>query len=158
MWGARHARVYGPLALVALVAGCGGSGNSKSDFVARADAICTSTLRQTRAVVPPASTSQPGGAQAAYLAEVVPLVQSEADQLRALKRPSGNAHDSATLTAYFTALGEVVAAYRQLEAAARRGDAQTVAGVEATLRASPVAELAASYGLRSCGTPASTSA
>lgn len=155
--GIRQARFYGPLALAALLAGCGGSGYTKSDFIARADGICTSTLRQTRALIPPASTSQPGGAQAAYLAEVVPLVQSEADQLRALKRPSGSAHDRATLTAYFTALGETVAAYRQLEAAARRGDAQTVATVEATLRASPVAALAASYGLRSCGTPGSTS-
>ena len=140
------------------VGGCGGGGNTKSDFIARADAICTNTLRQTRALVPPASTSQPGGAQAAYLAEVVALVQSEADQLRALKRPSGDAQDRAALSAYFAALGEVVAAYRQLEAAARRGDAQTVADVEATLQASPVAELAASYGLRACGTPGSTSA
>ena len=117
----------------ALLGGCGGGGNTKSDFIARADGICTSTLRQTRALVPPASTSQPGGAQAAYLAEVVALVQSEADQLRALKRPSGDAQDRAALSAYFTALGEVVAAYRQLEAAAqarrrtddggRRGDA-----------------------------------
>ena len=85
-------------------------------------------------------------------------MQSEADQLRALKRPRGNAHDRAALNAYFAALGEVVAAYRQLEAAARRGDAQTVANVEATLQASPVAGLAASYGLRSCGTPGSTAA
>ena len=156
--GARQARFYGLLALAALLAGCGGGGYTKSDFIARADGICTSTLRETRALVAPASTSQTGGAQAAYLAEVVPLLQSEADQLRALKHPSGSAHDRATLTAYFTALGEVVAAYRQLEAAARRGDAQTVAAVEATLRTSPVAGLAASYGLRSCGTPGSTSA
>jgi hypothetical protein len=159
--GGRQARFYGLLALAALLAaslaGCGGSGYTRSDFIARADGICTSTLRQTRALVPPASTSQPGGAPAAYLAEVVPLVQSEADQLRALKRPSDNAHDRATLSAYFTALGEVAAAYRQLVAAARRGDAQTVADVEATLRASPVAGLAASYGLRSCGAPGSTS-
>ncbi len=83
-------------------------------------------------------------------------MQSETDQLRALKRPGGSAHDRATLTAYLTALGQVAAAYRQLEAAARRGDAQTVANVEATLRASPVSGLAASYGLRSCGTPGST--
>ncbi len=162
MSGARQARFYGLLALAAmltaLLAGCGGSSYTKSDFIARADGICTSTLRQTRALVPPASTSRPGGAQAAYLAEVVPLVQSEADQLRALKRPSGNPHDRATLSAYFTALGAVVAAYRQLVAAARRGDAQTVADLEATLRASPVAELAASYGLRSCGAAGSTSA
>lgn len=157
MSGGRNARVYGLLALAALVAGCGGTGNTKSDFITRADAICTKTLRQTRAIVPPASTSQPGGALAAYLGELVPIVQSEADQLRALKRPSGTARDRVTLSQYFGALGEVVTAYRRLDAAARQGDAQTVADVEATLRTSPVAALAASYGLRTCGTPGATS-
>ena len=155
--GARQARFYGLLALAVMVAGCGGSGYTKSDFVARADAICTSTLRQARALTPPASTPQPGGALAAYLGQLVPLVQSEADQLRALKRPSGNSRDSATLTAYYAALAQIVANYRQLEAAAKRSDTQTVTDVEATLRASPIADLAASYGLQSCATPGSTS-
>jgi hypothetical protein len=155
--GARQAWLYGLLALTVVVAGCGGSGYTKSDFIARADAICTSTVRQARALTPPASTSQPGGALAAYLGELVPLVQSEEHQLRALKRPPGKARDSATLTAYYAALAQIVANYRQLEAAARRGDTQTATDVEATLRASPVADLAASYGLRSCGTPGSTS-
>ena len=140
------------------VAGCGGSSYTKSDFVARANAICTSTLRQTRALSPPASTSQPGGTLAAYLGQLVPLVQSEADQLRALKRPPDDNHDSATLNSYYTALGQIVENYRQLEAAARRGDTQTVTDIEATLRASPVAGLAASYGLGSCSTPGSTTA
>jgi hypothetical protein len=141
-----------------VVAGCGNSGYTKSDFIARADAICTSTLRQTRALVTPTSTSQPGGALAAYLGQLVPLVQSEADQLRALKRPSDSARDTATLTAYYSALTQIVDNYRQLADAAKRGDAQTVTDVEATLRASPVATLAASYGLRTCGTAGSTTA
>jgi hypothetical protein len=145
-------------AFVAVLAGCGGSAYTKSDFIARADAICTSTLRQTRALAPPASTAQPGGALAAYLGQLVPLVQSEANQLRALRRPPGNSRESATLTAYYSALGQIVESYRQLEAAARRGDTQTVTDVEATLRASPAATLAASYGLQSCGTPGSTTA
>lgn len=155
--GARQARLYGLLALALVAAGCGGSGYTKSDFVARADAICTSTVRQARALTPPAATSQPGGALAAYLGQLVPLVQSEEHQLRGLKRPPGNARDSATLTAYYAALAQIVANYGQLEAAARRGDTQTATDVEATLRGSPVADLAASYGLRSCGTPGSTS-
>lgn len=155
--GARQALIYGLLALTVVVAGCGGSGYTKSDFIARADAICTSTLRQARAITPPASTSQPGGALAAYLGQLVPLVQSEAKQLRALKRPPGNAHEAATLTAYYGALAQIVANYRQLEAAASRGDTQTVTDIEATLRANPGAGLAASYGLQTCGTPGSTS-
>jgi hypothetical protein len=159
--GAQNGLLCGLLAvaaMVAMVAGCGGSGYTKSDFVARADAICTSTVRQTRALTPPASTSEPGGVLAAYLGQLVPLVQSEAGQLRALKRPPENARDGATLTAYYQALAQNVQSYQQLEAAAKRGDTQTVTDGEAALRASPVAALAASYGLRSCGTPGSTSA
>ena len=158
MSGARKAWLFGLLAVVTLLAGCGGSSYTKGDFVARADAICTSTLRQTRALAPPSSTSQPGGALAVYLGQLVPLVQSEANQLRALKRPSDGARDSGTLTAYYKALAQIVANYRQLEAAAKRGDTQTVTDVEATLRASPIAALAASYGLQTCGTPGSTTA
>ena len=105
--------------LVALLTGCGGGGYSKSDFIAQANAICTNTLRQTRAVAPPASTAQPG-AMAAYLGRLVPLVQSEADQLRALKRPPGTTRDRLMLSQYFAALGQVVTAYRAFEAAARR--------------------------------------
>jgi hypothetical protein len=154
--GAKQARFYGLLALATVVAGCGGSGYTKSDFVARANAICTSTLRQTRALTPPASTSPPAGALAAYLRHLVPLVQSEVTQLRGLKRPDGTAADRATLTRYLAALGQVVTAYRELERAAKRGDAQTMTNVEAALRASPVAALATSYGLRACSSAGAT--
>ncbi|HUA04196.1 MAG TPA: hypothetical protein VMB27_09845 [Solirubrobacteraceae bacterium] len=142
-------------ALAAIVAGCGGSSYTKSDFVARADGICTNTLRQTRALAPPSAAS--GSALSGYLGKLVPLVESEADQLRALKRPADSARDKAALTAYFAALGQVVDAYRQLESAAARGDDQTIADVEATLNANPVASLAAGYGLKTCGIPGSTS-
>jgi hypothetical protein len=141
-----------------LLSACGGSSYTKADFVARANAICTKTLNQTRAVTPPSSTSRPGGALVAYLGQLVPLLQSEADQIRALKRPpGGTARDRLMLSQYLAALGQVVGAYRQLEAAAKHGDEQTIASIEATLRANPAADLAASYGLRSCGTPGSTS-
>jgi hypothetical protein len=159
VWGPRNARVYRrpalAILLTALLAGCGGGGYSKSDFIDQANAICTNTLRQTRAIASPTSTSQPG-ATAGYLGRLVPLVQSEADELRALKRPPGNAHDRLMLSQYLAALGQVVTAYRELEAAARSGDSDTVASVEATLRASPVATLATAYGIRSCGTPGAT--
>jgi hypothetical protein len=142
--------------LAATLAGCGGNGYTKSDFVARADGICTNTLRQTRALAPPSAASDAG--LSAYLGKLVPLVESEAEQLRALKRPSDGARDQATLTSYLGALGQVVAAYRRLEAAAAHGDDQTVADVEAALNANPVASLAAGYGLKTCGAPGSTSA
>jgi hypothetical protein len=158
VWGLRNARVGRrpalAILLTALLTGCGGGGYNKSDFIAQANGICTNTLRQTRAIAP-APTSETG-ATAAYLGRLVPLVQSEADQLRKLKRPPGNARDRLMLSQYFAALGQVVAAYHQLEAAATSGDSDTIASVEATLRASPVAALATAYGIRSCGTPGAT--
>jgi hypothetical protein len=141
--------------LIALLTGCGGGGYDKSDFIAEADGICTNSLRQTRAIAPPTSASETG-AMAAYLSRLVPLVESEADQLRKLKRPPGNARDRLMLSQYFAALEKTVTAYRALEAAARGGDSDTIASVEATLRASPVAALATAYGIRSCGTPGAT--
>ena len=59
-------------------------------------------------------------------------------------------------TATSSAQAEVVAEYRRLAAAAKRGDAQGVASAEAKLQASPVAALAAQYGLHACGTPGGT--
>ena len=134
----------------ALLAGCGGSGYGKHDFVTRADAICAAALRQTRSIA--AGTALP-----AYLTEFVPVLESETSQLRALRRPPGSAHDRALLGQYFAALSQTVVEYRQLAAAVKRGDDQAVADAEAALGSSPVYSLAASYGLSSCGTPSSTS-
>jgi hypothetical protein len=153
----RAARTRGTaawLALVALVAACGGS-YTKQDFVARANAICADALRQTRAIPPPTG-AQNNRSLAAYLAQVLPIAQSEASQLRALRSPPGTAREKALLARYFSASTQQVAAIRQLKAAAARGDAQGVAEAEALLRASPVTALATRYGLRSCGTPGST--
>ncbi|MBV8999093.1 MAG: hypothetical protein JO304_08545 [Solirubrobacterales bacterium] len=157
--GRPRASACGALLIALLAAGCGGSGYTKSDFVARANAICASAVRQTRSIPPP-SAAQAGSGQdaalAAYLSSVVPVLESEASQLRALRRPPGNARDQATLKRYLTALTETVTNYRQLAAAAKRGDDQTVANAEAALGASQVYSLAAGYGLRACGSPGTT--
>jgi hypothetical protein len=149
------------LTLTTLVAGCGGSSYTRRDFVARADAICTSAVRQTRSIAPPSFT-RPAARQlsalADYLAAVLPVVQSEAAQLRALRRPTHDAPAGATLGRYLAAVAQAASDYRALAAAAKRGDAQGVASAEAALRASPVASLAAGYGLRSCGVPGATGA
>jgi hypothetical protein len=142
------------VSLAALLTGCG-SKYTKSDFVARADGICTNAVREIRSLnSPTAAGGQQLRALSQYLAKVVPIVESEATQIRALKRPSG---DDAALDRYLSAQAEVVAEYRRLAAAAKRGDEQGAAGAEAKLQASPVATLAAQYGLHACGTPASTS-
>lgn len=149
--GPRPGRAVGAtLVAAALMAGCG-STYTKQDFIARADAICASALRQTRSIAP-------GSPLAGYLAAVLPIVQSEASQLRALKRPRQDARDRAALEQYFEALAQVVQNYGKLAAAAKQGDGQGVSSAEAALRASPVAALATAYGLRSCGTPGATSA
>jgi hypothetical protein len=63
--------VCGLVASVALLAGCGGS-VTKADVIARADAICSGTLRSIRAAAPPAGTST--AQLARYFERVVPIV------------------------------------------------------------------------------------
>jgi hypothetical protein len=146
----RVASAIAGVAAVVLIAGCGGS-YTQSDFIARADAICASALRQTRSITPTSALGEYAGA-------VLPIVESEAAQLHALKRPPQDARDKATLAQYLGALAQEVENYRKLAAAARRGDGQSVTDAEAALRSSPAASLATSYGLRACGTPGATSA
>jgi len=146
------------LTLTALLAGCASS-YTKRDFVARADAICASAVRETRSIAPPSFThaaAQQLSALADYLAQVVPIVQSETTQLRALRRPTEDAPARATLARYLGALGQAAGEYGELAEAAKRGDAQGVASAEAALRASPAAALATSAGLHSCGIPGAT--
>ena len=154
----RHAvRIIALLALCALPAGCGSY--TKGDFVASANAICASTVRQTRSIAPPSFTSskaQQLSALAGYLADVLPIVQSEAGQIRALQTPVGSARERALLGRYRGALEQTATDYAKLAAAAKRGDAQGVTSAEAALRASQVTSLADAYGLRSCGTPGAT--
>jgi hypothetical protein len=145
--------IVAALSLAALLAGCG-SKYTKSDFVARADGICTNAVRDIRSLNSPSAT---GGhelrALSQYLGKVLPIVQSEASQIRSLRRPSG---DDAVLARYLSAQAEVVAEYRRLAAAARRGDEQGVADAEAKLQDNPVAALAAQYGMHDCATPGGT--
>jgi hypothetical protein len=141
-------------------AACGGS-YTKRDFIARADAICASSLRDARAIGPQSPGGAAGASNAAlsgFIAKLLPVVETEASQLRALPRPPQSARDRATLDRWIAALAQEVDEYRQLAMAAKRGDVQGVASAEATLRASPAAALATTYGLRACGTPGGTSA
>ncbi len=153
--------VAAALVIASLVGGCGGSTYTKGDFVARADAICAGAVRHIRSIPPPgtaqAGTGQDGGLTA-YLRSVVPVLETEASQLRALQRPPGTKGEQATLARWYAALDQSVTSYKALAAAAARGDDQGVADAEAALGSSPVYSLAVSYGLRSCGTPGATTA
>jgi hypothetical protein len=140
------------LALAAVLAGCGSY--TRKDFITAADAICSSTQRQTRAIPPPTASTLP--ALGAYLGHVVPVLQAESKQIRALGRPVQTTAERIALDSYLTALSQSVTGYKQLQAAAAANDAKAVASAEAALRANEVASLAANYGLRSCGTPGAT--
>jgi hypothetical protein len=143
------------LTAAALLAGCG-STYTKQDFIARADAICASTLRELRSV---AAQGQPAGSaaqQAGYLAAVARVVQSEASAVRSLPRPSETAGARVALSRYLDSLAQVAADFRALANAARRGDQGALANAEAALRASPVDSLAARYGLHDCATASTT--
>jgi hypothetical protein len=141
------------LSVVTLLAGCGNK-YTKSDFISRADGICTNAVREIRSLNSPSATGgQELHALSQYLAKVLPIVQSETSQIRALKRPSG---DQTALDLYLAAQAEVVAEYRRLADAAKHGDAQGVASAEAKLQSSPVTTLAGKLGLHDCGTPSGT--
>jgi hypothetical protein len=162
VWGRRtRASLCAGLVVASIAAGCGGSGYTKQDFIARANGICATALRQTRSITPPSGAQASSGQDAAladYLTSVVPVLETEATQLHALPSPPGNATEQTALKRYLAAVSQTVAYYKQLAAAAKRGDDQAVASAEAALGASPVYTLATSYGLRSCGTPGTTAA
>lgn len=140
------------IALAGLLAGCGSY--TKKDFVASANAICASTVRQTRLIAPP--SSQQLSALASYLAKLTPILGSEEKQIGALRHPSGSPRERAELARYLAALTQSVTTFRALEGAAQAGNQQAVASAEAALQVIPLDSLARSYGLRSCGTPGAT--
>lgn len=135
-------------ALAALVvSACGGHTATKQDVIARGNAICAGAVRDLQATPPPAGgeTSLPG--LAAYLSAIMPILQREVSNLKALPRPAA---DRALLDRYVSAVAQSGATYRALAAAARRGDQDGVNQVLAQLEANPASSLAARYGLNQC--------
>jgi hypothetical protein len=146
------------LAIVAgTVGGCGSSGESKSDFVARANSICETAVRDVRDVT--LASASGGGtslpALSRYLHTVTPVVEGEVRQLRALPRPTA---DRALLDRYLSALASSAAQYRVLDDAAQHRDRAALAAAIGALRASLAAQLAARYGLAECAGSAGTAA
>jgi hypothetical protein len=78
-------RLRGALIAAACVAvtACGGHAATKKDVVARANGICITALRSMREIPPPAGTA----GLADYLAKVLPIVEKEAKDTKALPRP-----------------------------------------------------------------------
>lgn len=151
--GRRLVRIAAAGAACALLAACGGTQVTKSDVVARGNAICAGALRDMRAVPAPAGTSGSLAALSAYERQVAPIVEREAKAIQALPKPS---EGRALLERYMAAVARDAAQYRVLAGAAQAGDAAGVAQALANLRASGAASLATEYGLTQCAAPGST--
>jgi hypothetical protein len=139
-------------ACVAITA-CGGHTVTKQDVIARANGICINALRAARSLPPPGGGTGSPAALAAYLDRLVPIVEKEASQTRALPRP---ARDRAILNRYVAAVSAGANQYRTLLTAAKNADSAAVSHGLAALRASPAAALAARYGLTRCNAGAGT--
>jgi hypothetical protein len=112
--------------------------------IARANAICFEAQQTLRSVPTPT-----GGAEtlSAYLHKVTPIVATEAEQLRALPRPTPRQD---TLNRFITASSASVGDYQAAAKAAAAGDDDGVQQALAKLRASPAAGYARAYGLKQC--------
>ena len=109
----------GGLAGVALgVAGCGGSssGLSKSDYVAKADAICKASQAEVAKLTDPATPADLGP----WLTTVLKLKTQEFKDLKALEAPSA---DKAKLASMLDLASKQVPALAKALAAATAGDA-----------------------------------
>lgn len=164
----RRVRRAKPITAVAVsgllaLAGCGGSsGPSKAQYVAKADAICTTAHTQTAPLIQQVAAAgaslASGGAGAASgarrLASVVQRLHDVAAaglaQLRALRQPSG---DHAAIERFLTPLASVVDAIGQ--AATALGSGQAPQALALLQQVAPVAQQVASaaqaYGLTQCG-------
>jgi hypothetical protein len=131
------------------VAACGGHTVTKKEVIARANGICITALHAMREVPPPTGTAD----VSPYLAKVLPIVEKEARDTRALPRPT---RDRALLDRYVAAVTATATQYRALAKAAANADGAAVAQGLAALRANPAPALAARYGLSRCNASAGT--
>ena len=138
------------LASALLAAGCGSS-ISRSSFVQRADAICTTANAQVNRVKAPkltgVTTAQGATALATYLGELVTFSQGVLNKLKALPQPSS---DQSLLQRYYTALQQGINGYRSLSSALAKQDAQGIATARQALAVNPAGTLAKEYGFRVC--------
>jgi len=147
-------RACASMAAVCLAAtACGGHTVTKKDVIARANGICINALNAARSLSPPTGGTGTPAALAAYLDKLVPIVEKEASQTRALPRP---AKDRTVLNRYVAAVTAGANQYRALATAAHNGDAAGISERLAALRTSSAPALAAQYGLTRCNASAGT--
>jgi hypothetical protein len=132
---------------------CGSHTATKQDVIARANAICSASVRGVRSVAPPAAGDGSLASLSTYLQKVLPIVEKEGGDTRALPRP---ARDRALLNRYIAAVTAAEQQYRTLATAAARNDRAVVAEALSALRSSPATTLARQYGLSRCSAAAGT--
>ena len=142
-------RLILPVALPAIViAGCGGGGGGEEtastttdEYIVQADAICSESDAQNSVAFRQAfGNEQPTTeAAAAYVGDVlVPALETQLEQVRALEPPEG---DAETVNAIWDEIGGVIETMKE--------DPEGALGIE-----DPFAEVtpeAEAYGFKSCG-------
>ena len=149
------------LAIAVALAACGGSsGPTKSEYAARADAICKEAQEHTtpliRQLASSATSLTTGGAAGAH--QVTGMVQNlhsvaagYLTRLESLKQPSG---DHAAIEQFLTPLSHVVTTIGQASTVLASGQPQQGLALllqQAQPEAQRVASAAQSYGLTQCG-------
>jgi hypothetical protein len=118
-------RVALTVAVVGLVAGCGGSSGrlSKAEYAKRADAICTKYNAKLKALARPTGIS----GLPAYVDKALPLARKGDDELRALEPPKD---EERTAKEWLDQNDSVVGSMERLRDAAKKGDR---AGIQTAL-------------------------
>jgi hypothetical protein len=118
---------------------------SHSDFVKRADAVCSAYTSQTKASLRPRTYT----AIVQYVEKTLPVYEAALRRLEALKRPKS---DAAAIQAWLAADRRVAKAVRDLGEGARRRDfpSVTAAAGRAQIAGSDSRRAAASLGMHVC--------
>jgi hypothetical protein len=139
------------LAVILLLAGCGGGSGaprlSRAEFVAKADAICRTYNRQSRAIARPKSLAE----LATAIDKVVPLLDQSVQKLQKLRPPKD---EQADVDRWIAGVQRLEDDLRSVQDKAAKKDSQ---GVQAALQAGAVQNkrsnaLAGKLGMSVCST------
>jgi hypothetical protein len=139
-------RAFAVLAVVVLVAGCGGKARlTRHEFARQADAICAKYNKKLRGLPQPRTLAQLN----TFAAKAVPLVRQAAGELHALKPPND---EQRVADAWNKANGDVVTAMEHVRAAVKKTDrtAVTKALAEGNRANDHSNQLARALGMTTC--------
>ncbi len=148
------------LAVALVLAGCGSSAPTKSQYIAKAGAMCATASAQTAPLIKQVTASavalSTGGASAATrlasaVSQLHTVASSNLEKLQNLEQPSG---EHATIERFLTPFASVVSAIGQAATALGKGQAQQALGLLEQIRPSSeqATSAARAYGLTQCET------